>query len=56
MQLNRSAASRNAGIGAQWLYIASSSRSRSLLERDLFGEPVSTHRVEARGHAFRIML
>jgi hypothetical protein len=34
------------------------SRSRSLMEHDLFGKLVSTHRVKARGQAFpdQIML
>jgi hypothetical protein len=36
--------------------IESASRSRSLAEHDLFGKPVSTHRVKPEGMLFRIML
>jgi hypothetical protein len=32
------------------------SRSRSLMEHDLFGKPASTHRVEPEGKLFRIVL
>jgi hypothetical protein len=35
--------------------IGSTSRSRSLVEHDLFGKPVSTHRVKPEGMLFRIM-
>src|SRR5216684_560139 len=34
------------------LFFESSSRSIFLFEHDLFGKPVPTHRVVARGHAF----
>jgi hypothetical protein len=37
---------------ARWRQVESLSCSRSMMEHDLFGKPVSTHRVKARGHAF----
>jgi hypothetical protein len=44
---------RKSAIALSGINIA---RSRSLVEHDLFGKPVSTRRVKPEGMLFRIML